>query len=372
MKIANGFVFLDGKLRAGVELLLQNGVIAEAGPSLPPDETFDATGLIIAPGFVDIHIHGFAGRDMMEGADAVRTMSRELVRHGTTSFLPTTMTAPLDDTRRAVNGVSEAMLLPAEGAAPLGCHMEGPFFSPKRKGAQAEAHLALPSVEVFDGLSDECVRRVSLAPELDGAHELIRELVGRGVQASLAHTDATFDQVMEAVAVGASSVTHLFNAMTPLSHREPGTVGAALSCPQITTEFIADLVHLHPAALRIMFACKRPSRCVAVTDCMMAGGMPDGAYSLGGQDVRVAGGAVRLPDGTLAGSILTLRQSLKNMVTVVGVSLEDALPMYTSTPARLIGESGRGSLAAGSVADIVAFDAGFNIRAVWAGGRRFV
>jgi N-acetylglucosamine-6-phosphate deacetylase len=375
MRIVNGWTYVDGTLRSDAWLAFGGARIEAVGEALPPDETWDATGCYVLPGFIDLHIHGFAGRDAMEGADAVRAMAKGLVQHGTTAFLPTTMTASTPETFTAVAGVEAAMAKPGEGAAVLGCHMEGPFFCAKRKGAQPEAYLQLPSVEAFEALtggSAGVVRLISVAPELPGAPDFIRAMTARGIRVSCGHSDATWAQVMDAVAAGAGQVTHLYNAMSPLSHREPGMVGAALSCPQITAEFIADLIHLHPAALQTMFAAKGPGLCVAITDSMMAGGMPDGPYTLGGQPVFSHDGAARLEDGTLAGSVLTLRRSLQNMVETVGIPLERALPMYTSTPAARLGDTLRGRLAPGCRADIVVMDPGFNIRAVWVGGKRLV
>ncbi|MDR1598947.1 MAG: N-acetylglucosamine-6-phosphate deacetylase [Oscillospiraceae bacterium] len=376
MKIANGLVYQDEAYFADADLLITGGEITAIGPRLAPGETYDATGCYVVPGFIDLHIHGFGGVDAMAGADAVKTMSRELVKHGVTSFLPTTMTAPKPDTRAAVRGVAQAMADPEpNGATVLGCLMEGPFFCKKRKGAQPENALLNPSLADFEDMTGEdagVARRLALAPELPGAVELIRELVRRGVQVSLGHTDATHAQMITAVGAGASSVTHVYNAMSPLTHREPGAVGAALTSRQLAAEFIADMIHLHPAALRLAFDAKGPQGCVAITDSMEAGGMPDGQYQLGGQEVFVKDNAARLSDGTLAGSVLTMRRSLENMVSVVGIPLADALPMYTSTPARLIGEARRGQLAEGMVADVVVIDHAFNIRAVWVGGKRCV
>lgn len=374
-RIVNGSTFEDGEFRAGLEILIEDGLIADVDSITEPCETFDATGLYVTPGFIDAHIHGFGGRDMMEGKDAVLTMSRELVKHGTTSFAPTTMTASVEETRSANIGVAEAMKENTDGATILGTYMEGPFFCMKRKGAQPAEHIASPTIEAFQKMEGGTgvVKRLALAPELDGAIELIRYLVANGVQVSLGHSDATYEQVMEAVANGASSITHLYNAQTPLTHREPGVVGAGLSCGQLTTEFISDLVHIHKGALKIMYAAKGSDLCCAITDSMMAGGMPDGDYTLGGQPVISKDGAARLADGTLAGSILTLRNSLRNMVESVGVPLEKAIPMYTSTPARLLGQYfKRGKIEVGYIADIIAFDRSYNIKAAWVGGKRLV
>ncbi|GHU65757.1 N-acetylglucosamine-6-phosphate deacetylase [Clostridia bacterium] len=376
MKIANGLVYQDESYFADTDLLIRDGVIAGIGPHLAADETYDATGCYVIPGFIDLHIHGFGGLDTMNGAEAVRTMSRELVKHGTTSFLPTTMTAAKPETRAAVRGIAKVMADPEPiGSAVLGCLMEGPFFCEKRKGAQPAHALLAPTLADYEDMTGEdagIVRRLALAPELPGAAELIRALVERGVQVSLGHTDATYAQMIAAAAAGATSVTHIYNGMSPLTHREPGAVGAALTCRQLIPEFIADLIHLHPAALKLVYDSKGSDGCIAITDSMEAGGMPDGQYQLGGQEVFVKDGAARLTDGTLAGSVLTLRRSLANMVTVVGVPIAEALPMYTSTPARLIGETRRGSLTEGYIADIVVLDHAFNVRAVWVGGKRCV
>ncbi|GHU72749.1 N-acetylglucosamine-6-phosphate deacetylase [Clostridia bacterium] len=376
MKIANGLVYQDGAYFLDADLLIKDGAIAAIGPRLAADETYDATGCYVLPGFIDIHIHGFGGRDTMDGEDAVRKMSRELVKHGTTSFVPTTMTAPLDRTRAAVRSIAQVMESPEpNGSAVLGCHMEGPFFCAKRKGAQPESALCNPSVADFEamtGTDAAVIKRLALAPELPGAAELIRNLVGRGVQVSLGHTDATYAQMMLGVAAGATTVTHIYNGMSPLTHREPGAVGAALTIRQLAPEFIADLIHLHPAALRLVYDAKGSDGCVAITDSMEAGGMPEGEYSLGGQNVFVKDGAARLADGTLAGSVLTMLRSLQNMVTVVGIPIADAIPMYTSTPASIIGEARRGRLADGMIADVVVMDHSFQVRAVWVGGKRCV
>ena len=373
MRIANGLTYVDGKLCTGVELSMRGENIAAMGAYLPAEESYDASGCYVLPGFIDLHIHGFAGHDTMEGEAAVRHMAKHLVQHGTTAFLPTTMTAPIDQTREAIAGVKRAMQSPSEGAAVLGCHMEGPFFCAKKKGAQPQEHLKAPSLEAFEAMvSDnlDAVRLISVAPELPGAYDFIHSVSEKGVVVACGHSDATYEQVMTAVANGASQITHLFNAMSAFNHREPGVPGAALSCPQLYVEFIADLVHLHPAVLRILYEAKGSDLAIAITDSMMAGGMPDGQYALGGQDVYVKDGAARLLDGTLAGSILTLQRSLQNVVRTVGIPLEEALPMYTSTPARQIGETRRGRLEAGCYADVVVLDGKFDVKAVWVGGKR--
>ena len=373
MRIVNGLTYVDGRVCAGVELSMHGETIAALGAHLPAEESYDASGCYVLPGFIDLHIHGFAGHDTMEGEDAVRHMAKHLAQHGPTACLPPTMPAPSDQPRAAIVGVKRAMQTPSEGAAILGCHMEGPFFCAKKKGAQPQEHLKNPSWEAFEAMvSDnlDAVRLISVAPELPGAFGFIRSACQKGLVVACGHSDATYEQVMEAVANGASEITHLFNAMSAFNHREPGVPGAALSCPQLYVEFIADLVHLHPAVLRVLYAAKGADLAIAITDSMMAGGMPDGQYALGGQDVYVKGGAARLLDGTLAGSILTLRRSLQNMVQTVGIPLEEALPMYTLTPARRIGQTRRGRLEVGCYADVVVLDGSFEVKAVWVGGKR--
>lgn len=376
MRIANGIVYADGKLTPGLEVSFEGDTITDIGTQLPADETVDATGCYVVPGFIDVHIHGFAGHDTMEGEDGIRAMARGLPRYGVTSFLPTTITSSVADLRSALAGAARVKADPCEdGATVLGAFMEGPFFNEKRKGAQPAQHLALPSIAAYEEMtadSQGCVRMISLAPELPGALPFIDEMVRRGVTVACGHTDASSDQVMEAVAHGASHITHLFNAMTPLHHREPGVSGAALSCPQLTVELISDLIHIHALALRTAWLAKGTDRCICITDSMMAGGMPDGQYTLGGQDVTVQNGAARLSDGTLAGSTLTMDKSLRNMVNVVGVPLEQALPMYTLNPARRIGETRRGALQPGNYADIVLLTQDLHVKSVWVSGRKVV
>ncbi|MEG0766301.1 MAG: N-acetylglucosamine-6-phosphate deacetylase [Clostridia bacterium] len=372
MRIANGITYVEGKLQNGVEVAFQNGVITAMGAQLPAEPTIDATGCIVTPGFIDIHIHGFAGHDAMEGEDAVRIMAKALPKHGTTSFLATTMTASVEETRTCLAGIARVVAQPGAGANVLGAFMEGPYFCEKRKGAQPGQYLAMPSLAHLESMTGEnakVVRMISVAPELEGALEFIRALSARGVTVACGHTDATCEQVMEAVRCGASEITHLFNGMSALHHREPGVPGAALTCKQLSVELIADLIHLHPTALRLAYTAKGADRCVAITDSMMAGGMPDGIYSLGGQTVIVKENAARLENGVLAGSTLTLDRSLRNMVSAVGVPLEDALKMYTANPARQIGETRRGTLQVGHFADLLLLDAAtLAIKAVYVGG----
>ena len=275
----------------------------------------------------------------------------------------------------AARGSARAFRHPTPGAAVVGLHLEGPFLNPKRKGAADERFLRAPSLSDFEAIAGpyaSLVRMVAMAPELPGGLGLVDALVARGIRVACGHSDATYEQAMEAVAHGASVATHTFNAMSPLHHRSPGMAGAALTCPQLYAEFIADFVHLHPAAVRLTLAGKGRDGAIAITDCMKYGGLTEAEQASMPGDRTVRGGAPRLADGTLAGSCLTLDQSLRNLVHGLGVPLEDALPAYTANPSRLLGLTRRGSLAAGHYADLVVLDATLRVRAVWAAGRRML
>jgi N-acetylglucosamine-6-phosphate deacetylase len=289
--------------------------------------------------------------------------------------LPSLTSASLDAMAAAARGSARALLRPTPGAAIVGLHLEGPFLNPKRKGAADTRFLREPSLSDFEAIVGpyaSLVRLIALAPELPGGFNLVDALVARGIRVACGHSDATYEQALEAVAHGASVATHTFNAMSPIHHRAPGMAGAALTCPQLYAEFIADFVHLHPATVRLTLMAKGRDRAVAITDCMKYGGLTEAEQAAMPSDRTVRDGAPRLPDGTLAGSCLPLDQSLRNLVHGLGIPLEDALPAYSENPARMLGLARRGSLAVGHYADIVVLDATLRVRAVWAAGRRMV
>lgn len=338
---------------------LENGCIAAIGNDLAPTEgetVLDVLGDYLLPGFVDVHIHAYRGQDTMQGESAVRAMSRELYDAGVAAFLPTTMSATADATRHAVAGIRAVMDAPEKrGARVLGAHMEAPFLNPAKAGAQLAECLTLPDWEAFltmTGGDVSAVRMLTLAPELDGAETFIRRAVEAGMTISLGHSAATAEQTHHAADLGASHVTHTFNAQPPLHHRQPGLTGAALVDDRLYAEFISDGIHLHGDIVRLLCRAKGAARAVAITDAMEAAGMPDGEYSLGGQPVTVAEGQARLHDGTLAGSVLTMKQALWGLIHRFGIAPIDAVRMCTATPAESVGERVVGHMVPGSPAPL--------------------
>lgn len=321
----------------------------------------------IVPGFVDLHVHGGGGADCMDGAAALRTMARLHARHGTTSLLATTMTAPRAVLEVTLAELGGACCEPAvDGARVLGIHLEGPYINPARLGAQPDAAVAPARDEVLHYLSLAPVRVVTLAPEIQGDLALIALLAARGVRVQLGHTTASYEQAVDALEHGATGFTHLYNAMSPLQHRAPGAVGAALAHARFS-EIIPDLLHVHPGAIR---AALRAIPCLyCVTDGTAACGMPDGDYTLGSQRVNKCLGAVRLADGTLAGSTLTMDQALRNLVTI-GLPLADACARVSRYPAAYLGIDERGSLHPGAFADIAVLDDRLTVSATYVEGRR--
>lgn len=355
MLLINATVLLDGRFMPGMRVRLTQGCIGDISATLAPapgERLIDLTGDYLLPGFVDVHIHACCGQDTMQGESAVRAMSRELYAAGVAAFLPTTMSAPPRETARAVADIRAVMAQPEiRGARVLGVHMEGPFLHPDKAGAQRAECLCPPDWETFRTMADgdvSAVRMVTLAPELPGADAFIRRAADAGVVVSLGHSAASAEQAHHAADLGATHVTHTFNAQPPLHHRAPGLTGAALTDDRLYAEFIADGVHLHEDAVRLLCRAKGAERAVAITDAMEAAGMPDGEYRLGGQVVSVQAGQARLHDGTLAGSVLTMRQALHNLIHRFHIAPEDAVRMCTQTPAESIGEFTVGHMAVGS------------------------
>jgi N-acetylglucosamine-6-phosphate deacetylase len=320
-------------------------------------------GKIIVPGFVDVHIHGAGGRDVMDGtADALDTVARTVATHGTTSLVATTVTASEKETCLSVAGIADYILEGRQqsprdlSAEILGIHFEGPFISPARRGVHPTKWIAAPSIEALGELLKKArgtAQIITLAPELPEALELIASARQAGLVISLGHTDATYDEASAAIEAGATHAAHVYNAMRPFSHRETGVLGAVLTSPKVSAELIADRIHVDDAAMRMLVAMKTSERVILVSDGMSATGMPDGKYQLGLFEVKVAKGVARNAEGKLAGSTLTLDRALRNMVAL-GVPFVDALRMVTANPARQIGlEARKGILAVGADADLV-------------------
>jgi len=350
---------------------VHDGVIVAVGEGQPPLTAGPATNLggsWLLPGFIDLHVHGGGGHDVTSSPADLAAAVAFHRRHGTTRTLVSLVAAPVDELERQLGWVAD---LVAEGADPgvLGAHLEGPFLSQLRCGAQPAEHLLLPDLSVFDKLlaaSRSTLRTMTIAPELPGALPLIRAAVAAGVVVAVGHTDATYDETRAAVDAGARLFTHLFNGMTPMHHREPGTVGAALAS-SIACEVINDGVHVHPALLGLVASV--PGRAVLVTDAISAAGLPDGSYVLGGQAVQVSGGEPRLGDGTLAGSTLTMDAALRRAVRPGGLSVAQASAAASTNPARVLGiEAQCGAIAVGLAADLVTLDDELDLVRVMASG----
>jgi N-acetylglucosamine-6-phosphate deacetylase len=328
----------------------------------PPDAGADvlvADGLVALPGFVDLHAHGAVGVDVMDAdPDGLARVARFLATHGVTAWLAATMTATAAATERALAAVAAAAGPVDGGASLLGAYLEGPYLNPARAGAQ-DASLIRPAdpAEAARLLDSGVVRVLALAPEVEQNRRLVAEAVARGVTVSAAHTDATYDQALTAVADGVRHVTHAFNAMRPLGHREPGMLGAALTASELRCELVADNVHVHPAAMALLLQAKGPGGVVLVSDAMSATGLPEGAYTVGGRPAFHMDGAIRLADGTLAGSVLTLDRALHNLQAASGRPLAELWPAASRNAAQAIGvDDAKGSLEPGKDADLVLLD----------------
>jgi N-acetylglucosamine-6-phosphate deacetylase len=353
---------VDGTLR-----IADDGRIAAIeGTPVDPQRWRDGAGRFVLPGFVDLHVHGGAGRDIMEGGDAGLQVARQHAEHGTTAMLATTMTAPLEDLRDALQPLGALCRNAVPGAARvLGLHLEGPYISRSKLGAQPDfaRPVAIDELKELHALAP--IRLLTLAPEVPGNLDAIPQLVAAGFRVQVGHTAGTYEDGRLALERGATGFTHLFNAMTPLHHRLPGMVGAALAHAQFA-EIIPDLLHVHPGAIRTALRCIPHLYCV--TDSTAATGMPDGEYRLGRQPVTKCLGGVRLADGTLAGSTLTMDRALRNLVDVIGLALEDAARRLATHAAQFLGLEDRGRLAADAWADVVVLDRDLRVQAVFVEG----
>jgi N-acetylglucosamine-6-phosphate deacetylase len=354
----DGLILTPAGWRRG-RLVFEEKVLALEADAAAP------TSRYILPGLIDLHVHGGGGFDCMAGAAATRGMARFHARHGTTALLATTVTAPPADLRAAVAGIGQVVVAPEPGEARvLGVHLEGPFINPAVLGAQPPFAIPPDLALVAELLALAPLRVVTMAPEIDPGGALLRCLIEVGVRVQLGHTAATYEQAVDALAAGASGFTHLFNAMSGLHHRKPGVAGAALAHGQ-RAEIILDLLHVEPGA--VLAAARAIPEPYAVTDAVAAAGMPDGPYTLGRHSVLKSGESVRLADGTLAGSVLTMDRALRNLLAL-GLSLETATLWLATRPADHLGLDDRGRLAPGKRADIVIVDDAGRLLEVLIGG----
>jgi N-acetylglucosamine-6-phosphate deacetylase len=345
-----------------------------------------AAEMTVVPGFVDVHIHGAGGHDVMEGtARALDRIAATVARHGTTSLVATTVTAPIEETCHSLEGIAryirnheeakESQELGKLAAEFVGIHLEGPFISKARRGVHPPDSIARPSVEVlqkFLDAADGLVKIVTIAPEIPGACELIEYAVAAKIVAAIGHTDADYDQTRAAIQAGARHAVHMFNAMRPFAHRDPGVVGAILTDPEVTAEIIADGVHVAGPTIQVLLGCKGFDTVLLVSDGIAATGMPDGNYRLGNFEVSVRDGVARNSEGKLAGSTLTLDRALRYLVAF-GVPLKDAVRMATVLPARRLGLAGKkGIIAVGADADLVALTPDLRVAGVMTRGAGLV
>lgn len=371
--IVNGRVVLGDRVVTGKAVLFDEkiaDIVDMDSVSTEKCEIIDAAGAYVAPGLVDMHIHGYLGADVSDGdPEGIKKMARGIAENGVTSWCPTTMTVSEKeilaafDAARKVKGESEYY-----GARILGINCEGPFINPSKKGAQAEEHIKRPDGDFIIDNAD-ILKVYTVAPEMDGALECIEKVYKDGrVLSSMGHTGATFEEAKAGIAAGVRHTTHLFNAMTPLMHRNPGVVGAALSDDRVSCELIADTFHVNKGLFGIVAKLKGDKLCL-ITDCMRAGGMPDGDYTLGGQPVKKKGIQCLLEDGTIAGSVLKLNNAVKNLYDNTDLSVAEAFAAASLNPAKVLGEDKEiGSIEAGKRADIIICDDDFNIIKTIIGG----
>jgi len=365
---AHGFLLKGGKVFVDdgfidADILIEGGKIKAIGPNLQAPSFYrvlKCDDRTVSPGFIDIHCHGAVGRDMMDGCDAIEAIGRFKAREGTTGFIPTILTNPIERMRWAAIQAKISMSLPVTGARALGVHIEGPFVAPHHKGAMPEQDILLPNLyemQLFLTELGDAVRMVTIAPELPGAESIIRLLAKKNIVVCAGHTGCDYTRMLQAINWGVTGLAHTFNAMSGIHHREPGLIAAALDDDRVYMDFICDLIHVHEWILKFFIKAKGPDKCILITDAISAAGMPEGEYTLGGQYVRVAGREPRLIDGTLSGSVLTMIRGVRNLAEKVGLGLPVALKIASANPAKLLGIFDRkGSLAAGKDADICVLD----------------
>lgn len=371
--IINGSVILPDRVCRGLAVLFDEKIEKIASTSeinLGDCEVIDAKNNYIAPGLVDIHIHGYLGADASDGTDeAIKTMAQGIVKNGVTSWCPTTMTVSKDEIETAFSAVRQVKNSDGYyGARILGVNSEGPFINPLKKGAQAEEHILRPDAD-FVLKHRDIIKLFTVAPEVDGAVECIEKVSAESdILISMGHTNATYEEALGGVRSGVRHTTHLFNAMTALNHRNPGVVGAALSADNVSCELIADTFHIDKGLFDLVYKIKGDKLCL-ITDCIRAGGMPDGDYTLGGQPVKKEGIKCLMPDGTIAGSVLTLNQAVKNLFDNSDLTISQAVNCASLNPAKAVGEEKSiGSITVGKRADIIIIDENFNVLTTILGG----
>ena len=379
-------VVLPGGLLSPGTVIIEGNRIVDVSSGTraadPVNEHLDLAGRYLVPGFIDVHVHGVEGVDTLEGEDPIAEMSRRMPRHGVTAFCPTSIACDPSTLATMLAGVRRARSIgAAAGARVLPAHLESNFINPEYKGAQPLECLRAPrgspvegaftGAEILDVIAAARpdVGIVTVAPELDGSLELIGDLVRHGHYVSLGHSGATYEQAIDGIEAGATQATHLFNRMPPVGHRVPGLAGAVLQHDAIAAEVVCDLVHVHPAMVKMTFAAKSAERFMAITDGTSGSGLPSGSTAmLGGRQITIRDAAY-LPDGTIAGSAITMVRAFANLVETVGVSLHEAALVCATTPSRELGLQGLGLIAPGALADLVVLDRQFRVLKTFVDGR---
>jgi N-acetylglucosamine-6-phosphate deacetylase len=375
------------EIRNGV-ILVEGHRIAKVGPrdqvKIPQSAAvIDYQDRTVVPGFIDIHIHGAVGYDLMEATpEAVAAVGKYLARHGTTSYAATTVAASLEKTLNAAKGLGEIIRASnsshmvsdkISGAQPVCIHLEGPFLNVKRRGAHPASQIQKPSIELlakFLDAADGTVRILTLAPELEGALAVLEYARSKGLKVGIGHSNATYEEAKSAIEAGATHAVHFFNAMRPFLHRDAGIIGAVLTDDRISAELICDGIHVEPTAIRLLVRQKGVERLILVSDSLSGAGMPDGNYRLGNFTVHVAGGVCRTVEGSLAGSTIMLDAALRNLSSYTGLSYKECLPCVTSNPARILGlETQKGVIAPRADADLAVLDQEFYVTQTYVRGR---